>query len=331
MSNSTSLSSLDNPTTLLEINANIANDKRDFASKMIIHTTPGFSGKLVSNPFKLIQIEMDVDETMDMQPLLEERKKLGLSTCEEGDAYDCALNSLVHMGFLQLDEANYVWPTVKEKGLHPEYVRKILYHYYHKRYKGAYLPDIYILFTDVNTPKQLNTVLESLTKSLDENHYTIIGGSLNPGGGHAFLVGKEYDDELIFKDLQANTGWLSKKEFMNDLKLYKNFQFFVEQDVGMDRLKKERERARKPKPSQRKTSKTRKRKRGQTPSLGRPKGKSLPSLKKRKRKHKHDYGKFPNTPGVFHPGVRRKPNKKRKNAKKKTQKRKRKKENAKKK
>lgn len=325
MSNSTSLSSsslssLDNPTTLLEINANIAKDKRNFASKMIIHTTPGFSGKLVSNPFKLIQVEMDVDETMDMQPLLEERKKRGLSTCEEGDAYDCALNSLVHMGFLQLDEANYVWPTVKDKGLHPEYVRKILYHYYHKRYKGAYLPDIYILFTDVNTEKQLQSVLLSLTKSLDENHYTIIGGSLNPGGGHAFLVGKE-NDELIFKDLQANTGWRSKKKFMNDLKLYKNFQFFVERDVGMDRLKKERERARKPTPSPRKTSKTRKRKRGQTPSLGRPKGKSLPSLKKRK--HKHDYGIFPKTHGKFHAGVRRKTNKKRK-----TQKRKRKKENA---
>ena len=321
MSNSTSLSSsslssLDNPTTLLEINANIAKDKRNFASKMIIHTTPGFSGKLVSNPFKLIQVEMDVDETMDMQPLLEERKKRGLSTCEEGDAYDCALNSLVHMGILQLNEANYVWPAVKDKGLYPEYVRKILYHYYRKTYEGAYLPDIYILFTDVNAEEQLQFVLESLTESLDENHYTYIGGSLKPSGGHAFLVGKE-NDELIFKDLQANTGWRSKKVFMNHLLRYKNFQFFVERDVGMDRLKKERERARKPTPSPRKTSKTRKRKRGQTLSLRLRKSKSLTSLKKRK--HKHEYGIFPKTPGRFHPGVRRKTNKKRKNAKKKTQ------------
>merc|ERR1712093_536490 len=140
MSNSTSLSSssssLDKPTTLLKLNANIARDKRKLASKVIIHTTPRFNKKLVSNPFKLIQVEMDVDETMDMQPILEERKKLGLSTCEEGQAYDCALNSLLNMGILQLNEANYVWPAVdKSKGLYPEYVRKILYHYYRKTYE----------------------------------------------------------------------------------------------------------------------------------------------------------------------------------------------------
>jgi hypothetical protein len=315
--------SAENPTNLLRLNADIARNQPKLASKVIIYQ-PTFSNKLVSSPYNLIQVEQNTDETMDTQPLLEERKKLGLSTCKKGNEYDCALNTLLDMGLLQDNEAHYLWPAVnKSMGLHPEYVRQILYYYYHKRYKGAYLPDIYMLIADVNTPEQLDTVLESLKLSLKNDHYTYIGGAFKTSGGHAFLVGKDLYGNLIFKDQQKGTGWVSKKDPYQYqkmrilLSLCKNLVFFVERDVGLERL-----RARKPKPSPRKTSKTRKRKRGRTPSLRRRKSNSLPSLKKRK--HEHDYGIFPNTPGGFHPGVRRKTNKKRKNAKKKTQKRKRK-------
>ena len=311
--------SAENPPNLLRLNAEIARNKPNLASKVIIYQ-PTITNKLNSSPYNLIQVEQNTDETMDMQPLLEERKKLGFSTCEEGQEYDCALNTLLDMGLLQDNEAHYLWPAVnKSMGLYPEYVRQILYYYYHKIYKGAYMPDIYMLIADVNTPKQLDTVLKSLKQSLKNDHYTYIGGSFKSSGGHAFLVGKDQDGDLIFKDQQTGTGWVSKKNIyeykktMILLSLYKNLVFFVERDVGLEML-----RARKPKPSQRKTSK--KRKRGRTPSLGRRKSKSLPSLKKLK--HKHDYGIFPNTPGRFHPGVRRKTNKKRKNAKKKTQKKK---------
>jgi len=313
--------SAENPTNLLRLNAEIARNQPKLDSKVIIYQ-PTPSNKLISNPYNLIQVEQNTDETMDMQPLLEERKKLGFSTCEEGQEYDCALNTLLDMGVLEDNEAHYLWKAVNDTkfGLYREYVRQIFYYYYHKRYKGAYMPDIYMLIADVNTPEQLNTVLESLKQSLKKDHYTFIGGSYKTSGGHAFLVGKDQDDDLIFKDQQANTGWVSKEDpqyqnIMDLLSGYKNFVFFVERDVGLERL-----RARKPNPSPRKTSK--KRKRGRILSLRLRKSKSLPSLKKRK--HKHDYGIFPKTPGRFHPGVRRKTNKKRKNAKKKTQKRKRK-------
>ena len=312
--------SAENPTNLLRLNADIARNQHKLASKVIIYQ-PTLSNKLVSSPYNLIQVETNTDETMDMQPLLEERKKLGLSTCKKGNEYDCALNTLLDMGLLQDNEAHYLWPAVnKSMGLYPEYVRQILYYYYDKRYKGAYLPDIYMLIADVNTPEQLNTVLESLKRSLKKDHYTYIGCSFKTSGGHAFLVGKDQDDDLIFKDQQKGTGWVSKKDIykyqkmMILLSLCKNLVFFVERDVGLERLRRAR------KPSTRKTSKNRKRKRGRTPSLGRRKSKSLPSLKKRK--HQHHYGIFPNTPVGFHPGVRRKTNKKRKNEKKKTQKKK---------
>lgn len=308
--------SAEKPPNLLRLNAEIARNQPTLASKVIIYQ-PTFSNKLVSSPYNLIQVEKNTDETMDMQPLLEERTKLGFSTCKKGNAYDCALNTLLDMGLLQDNEAHYLWPAVnKSMGLYPEYVRQILYYYYHKRYKGAYLPDIYMLTADVNTPEQLDTVLESLKRSLKKDHYTYIGGSFKIGG-HAFLVGKGGDGELIFKDQQNDTGWVSKEDpdkyqyFKELLSQYKNLVFFVERDVGLKMLRRAR------KPSPRKTSKTRKRKRGQTPSLRRRKSKSIRS---RKRKHPH-YGIFPNTPVSFHPGNKaKKTNKKKKKRKKKTQK-----------
>lgn len=273
LSLSSSSSSLDNPLTLLEIKDYIEKDKHKSASKLMIHTAPRIKGKLVSNPlvlnlseFKLIQFEMDVDETMDMQSILKERKKHGFIDSDKLPG-DCALNALFNMDILQLNDVNVLWPVVKSKGLYPEYIRKIFYHYYRERDGDAYMPDIYILFTYVNTTELLQNFLESLRQTLREKHYTIIGGNLKPSGGHAFLVGKE-NDKLIFKDPQNDTGWRTKEELMVNLEDFKDLQLFIERDVGMDRLKKERERERKR--QRKKLGKiSKKRKHNQSPSLKR--------------------------------------------------------------
>ena len=260
---------------------------------------------------------MNTDETMDMQPIVKERETQGLTTCKEGQAYDCVLNSLVYMGILDLNEANYFWKDIKDKGITLEHIRLIYYYYYRKKYNGRYLPSIYRLRF------KLKFALETLHNLLNEDHYTLITGIRAKSVGHTFLVGKKHG-KLVFNDPQGNSGMLSEdgdqekyQKFIHELKQYIEIEILIERDVGLKILR----RARKPKPSPRKTSKTRKRKRGQTPSLRRRKSKS-PSLKRKK--DTHDYGIFPNTPGRFHPGVRQKTNKKRKkrkkeNAKKKTQ------------
>jgi hypothetical protein len=320
--------SAEKPLGILELRAMIARGYKPFKPEKMLSYSKDQPLEKLYGGFDLIQTPMNTDETMDMQPIVVERKKQGLSTCKEGQACDCVLNSLVYMGILDSAEANFLWNDIKDRGLSLEHVRQIYYYYYHKRYNGSYLPSIYRLRFGVYPNTKLDSTLQTLHNLLDEDHYTFIAGNRRENYGHAFLVGKK-NGKLVFNDPQGNSGMLSYEgdrakynQFVYNLQQYIELEILVQKDVGLEILR----RARKPKPSQRKTSKTRKRKRGQTPSLRRQKGKSLPSLKKRK--HKHDYGIFPETPGVFHPGVRRKPNKKRKNAKKKTQKRKRKKENA---
>jgi hypothetical protein len=317
--------SAENPPGILELRAKMELGDQQFNPKKILEYSIDKPLKKLFSGFDLIQSEMNTDETMDMQPIVKEREKLGyISTCKEGQVCDCALNTLVYMGILDFNEANYFWNDIKDKGLTLEHIRLIYYYYYHKKYNGRYMPSIYRLRFDVGTEIKLKSVLETLHNLLNEDHYTYIAGIRARSIGHAFIVGKKHG-KLVFNDPQGNSGMLSEdgdqekyQKFMNELKQYIALEILIEQDVGLEILR----RARKPKPSPRKTSKTRKRKRGRTPSLRRRKSNSLPSLKKRK--HEHDYGIFPNTPGGFHPGVRRKTNKKRKNAKKKTQKRKRK-------
>ena len=313
--------SAENPPGILELRAKMELGDKQFNPRKILPYLIDKPLKKLSNGFDLIQSYMNTDETMDMLPIVKERELLGLSTCKEGQAYDCALNTLVYMGILDFNEANFFWNDIKDKGLTLEHIRLIYYYYYRKTTEGTYLPDIYRLRFDVGTEIKLKSVLETLHNLLNEDHYTYIAGIRARSIGHAFLVGKK-DGKLVFNDPQINSGMLSEdgdqekyQKYIDELKQYTTLEILIERGVGLEILR----RSRKPKPSPRKTSKNRKRKRGRTPSLGRRKSKSLPSPKKKKDNH---YGTFPNIPGGFHPGVRRKTNKKRKNAKKKTQKKK---------